>query len=105
MEFKKEDIEVAVKDFNNWQGKAIIWCDESGDGAVWTTVHTSEDDSIKYHSEFIYCVIGKGNFLERNRKVSKQELIKFLEKGGYKYNPNVEELPGELKEIYFKLLY
>ena len=104
MEFKKEDIEVAVKDFNNWQGKAVIWCDES-DGTVWTTLHTSEDDCVKYHSKSIHQVIGKGNFVERNRRVSRQEMTNFLEKGGYKYNPNVEVLPEELREIYFKLLY
>ena len=42
MKFDETLIKKAVKEFNDWQGDAVIMCDEE-DGEVWTDVFVDEN--------------------------------------------------------------
>ena len=73
-----EKIKVAVSDFNEWQGKAVIMYDSS-DGDVWTDVFADDESYNSYHSETIFSLWIKGNFLGRNNTVSVENLKKAIE--------------------------
>lgn len=83
MEFDKEKIKIAVKEFNQWQGDAAIMCDEE-DGAVWTDVFASENDWNEYHASTIQLVTRKSGIQARNAKTSVKKITEALETGEYK---------------------
>lgn len=81
-----EKIKEAARDFNEWQGKAVIMYDSS-DGDVWTDVFSDDTTYESYHSETIFHIWVKGNFLGRNNKVSVENLekaIKYIEENDVK---------------------
>lgn len=79
MEWNKEKIMEAARDFNCWQGDAVIMCDTS-DGDVWTDIFCSENDWKEYHSKTIKEVFAKRGILDRNKKISRATLSMLLEK-------------------------
>ena len=76
--FKKEYIKSASKDFNQWQGHAVIRMDLS-DGVIWTDVFPSNNDSKEYHSESIITLYAKDDFIGRDVKITVSELSQLVE--------------------------
>lgn len=97
MEWNKENISKAARDFSQWQGDAVIMCDSS-DGAVWTDTFIGTGTWKRYKSETIKKVVSKRGVLERNMKISKNVLDIFLEAEVFKYK-SYEDMPREMLEL------
>ncbi|MEL3959358.1 hypothetical protein NST17_19585 [Caldifermentibacillus hisashii] len=67
-------LEDARKEFNNWQGAAVIFVDFE-DMTAWC--HVSEIPV--YHDDSIIVVAGKDNLYERNNRVGKERLDNIVE--------------------------
>lgn len=100
IEWDRNKIKEAVRDFNNWQGKAVIMVDTS-DGDVWTDVFASGTDWKQYHSGTIFPLYSKDDLLERNKKITAKTVNALLDIGSYKYKTTYD-MPSDVLEIYCK---
>lgn len=73
IDIKIKGVRNAVSDFNNWQGTARVFYDRA-DKKMWTNVYASENDTEKYHDESIVEIWNKLNILQRDDKVTMQQL-------------------------------
>lgn len=71
---KLEGLEQAIKDFNMWQGRAVIMHD-SEDNSVWCDVFLNDFDDSCYRQSTISPVLGKDNWTGRNNKTSAKKII------------------------------
>lgn len=78
VKWNQEEIKEASRDFNAWQGRAVIKADSS-DGSVWTDVFPSNTEWKEYHSESIFTLYEKDNFRGRDEKISADTIRELLE--------------------------
>ena len=100
MKFDETLIKKAVKEFNDWQGDAVIMCDEE-DGEVWTDVFVDANSWKKYHSDSIHTVYDKRGIPFRNKKVSIDGIKMLLEAKAYQYK-SYDDMPHDLLELCMK---
>lgn len=100
IEWNQDKIKESVKDFNNWQGKAVIMVDTS-DGDVWTDIFANGLDWKEYRSGTIFKLYTKDDLYGRDRKISTKIVNELLDVMAYKYE-SVYDMPSEVLEIFMK---
>lgn len=100
IEWNQDKIKEAAKDFNNWQGKAVIMVDTS-DGDVWTDVFASGTDWNEYHSKTVFQLHSKDNLYGRDNEISPDAINELLKVQAYKYD-SVDDMPMEVLEIFYR---
>lgn len=97
IEWNQEKIKKSAKDFNNWQGKAVIMVDTS-DGDVWTDVFSADTDWKEYNSGTIFSLCSKDNLYERNKNISVKAINELLNVCAYKYR-STYDMPEEVLTV------
>lgn len=97
IKWNQEKIKKSAKDFNNWQGKAVIMVDTS-DGDVWTDVFSSDTDWKEYNSGTIFSLYNKDNLYGRNKNISAKAINELLNVCAYKYR-STYDMPEEVLAV------
>lgn len=100
IEWNQDKIRKAVKDFNKWQGKAVIMIDTS-DGNVWTDVFSSSQNWKQYHSGTIFYLYSKDDLYGRNKNVDTKAINALINAGAYRYK-DTNDMPNDILELYCK---
>ena len=85
IKFNEDKIKIAVQEYNQWQGDAVILCDTT-DGSVWTDVFASSNDWNEYHSDTIHSITSKRGLSSRDNKVNIEAIKELLDAEVYKYD-------------------
>ena len=97
MEWNEKRIAEAARDFNRWQGKAVVMVDTSN-GDVWTDVFIGGNEYKRYHSDSIKPLhIYKDDFHGRNQKTSAAQIKRFLRHKAYEYY-SLDYIPLDILE-------
>lgn len=97
MEWNEKRIAKAAKDFNKWQGKAVVMVNTS-DGDVWTDVFISGNEVKRYHSDSIKPLhIYKDDFHGRNQKTSTSQIRRYLKYKAHEYE-SLDYIPLDILE-------
>lgn len=75
-----ECLDVAVREFNNWQGNAVLFIDFS-DMTAWTDINNVPS----YHSDLIIPLLGKDDLYGRNDKYSFESVNDLANKAHVKH--------------------
>lgn len=100
IEWNQDKIKEAAKDFNGWQGKAVIMVDTS-DGDVWTDIFASGTDWKEYRSKTVFRLHGKDSLHGRDNEVSPEAINELLKAQAYKYD-SADDMPMEVLEIFYR---
>lgn len=100
VEWNKEKIAKAARDFNKWQGAAVIMVDTS-DGDVWTDVFMDDNTYRIYHSNSIYGLFAKNGFYHWDWVINAETIDELLAVEAYKYK-NIYTMPKEVFDAYFR---
>lgn len=93
-------LEVARKEFNNWQGKAAIYMDFD-DMTAWCEVQNLPT----YHSEKIICLTYKDDLQGRNDRYGVDKLNDLAKAKMDKFNDGWEKEDLELNQYFAEYLY